>query len=67
MWILAMVAFSVGAHDKDRSRLAFVVHETVDYRNLEVWEVWSVAVVVDEYPGPDVTRELVELVGDDKY
>lgn len=47
--------------DKDRSQLAFIVSETVDYRSLEVREVWSVAAVLDEFPGTDVVTELMAM------
>jgi len=47
--------------DKDRSQLAFIVSATVDYRSLEVREVWSVAAVLTEYPGPDITKELMAM------
>ncbi|HUW71040.1 MAG TPA: hypothetical protein VMX33_12485 [bacterium] len=47
--------------DKDRSQLAFIVSETVNYRNLEVREVWSVAAVMTEYPGQDVIQKLMAM------
>lgn len=47
--------------DKDRSQLAFVVSETVDYRSLEVREVWSVAAVLTEYPAQDVIEKLMAM------
>lgn len=47
--------------DEDRSQLAFIVSETVNYRSLEVREVWSVAAVLEEYPDQDVIQMLMAM------
>ena len=44
-----VVIFQMDA-DEERSQRVFVVTQTSTYRNAELREIWSVAVVLNEYP-----------------
>ncbi len=47
--------------DADRSHLVFIVSKTSTYRSVEIREIWSIAAVLNEYPGEDVVKRLMTM------
>ena len=55
-----VVVFQMDA-DEERSQRVFVVSQTSTYRNAELREIWSVAVVLNEYPDEDLMYYLLTV------
>ena len=47
--------------DADRSQLVFIVSKTETYRSVELREIWSVAAVLDEYPGEETIHYILNM------
>lgn len=48
-------------NDADRSQLVFIVSKTETYRSVELREIWSVAAVLDEYPGEETIHSILNM------
>jgi hypothetical protein len=48
-------------NDADRSQLVFIVSKTETYRSVELREIWSVAAVLDEYPGEETIHYILNM------
>ena len=55
-----VVVFQMDA-DEERSQRVFVVSQTSSYRNAELREIWSVAVVLNEYPDEELMYYLLTV------
>lgn len=55
-----VVDFQMDA-DEERSQRVFVVSQTSTYRNAELREIWSVAVVLKEYPDEELMYYLLTV------
>ncbi len=47
--------------DEERSQRVFVVSQSSSYRNAEVREIWSVAIVLNEYPDEELLYYLLTV------